>query len=181
MKIDCPLEFEENIDLLLDYSAGKLPAAKLSMLEEHMGVCSACAAFRVGQAEVWQALDAWEPAPVSMDFNRRLWQKIDAAEAAPWYRKLADSLRMGAWKPALPLTAAVFLVAAGFMMDHRTSVSFSQGTSASSSISDGVSVSEADQVEKTLDDLQLLRQLDAGLANPSPGSSPVPSPVSQPM
>jgi anti-sigma factor RsiW len=174
MKIDCPLEFEESVDLLLDYSAGKLEPAKRSLLEEHMNLCSACAAFRVGQAEVWQALDAWEPAPVSMDFNRRLWQKIDAAEAAPWYRKLADSLSMGAWKPALPLTAAVFLVAAGFMMDHQTSASLSQGVSVNSSVNasvnDGVSVSEADQVEKTLDDLQLLRQLDAGVASQSSAS-----------
>jgi anti-sigma factor RsiW len=168
MKIDCPLELEDSIDLLLDYSAGKLEPAKMLMLEEHMDLCSACAAFRVGQAEVWQALDAWEPAPVSMDFNRRLWQKIDAVEAAPWYRKLADSLRMGAWKPALPLTAAVFLVAAGFMMDHQGAVSVSPNIS----VSEVASVSEADQVEKTLDDLQLLRQLDAGLSSRS-NSSPM--------
>jgi hypothetical protein len=37
-------------------------------------------------------------------------------------------------------------------------------------VSEGVSVSEADQVEKTLDDIQLLRQLDAG-AGSGPKSS----------
>jgi anti-sigma factor RsiW len=178
MKIECPLKSESSIgenslDLLLDYSAGKLDGepnkARRIALEDHMAECSDCAAFRVGQAEVWQALDVWEPEPVSMDFNRRLWQKIDSAAAAPWYRKLADSLRMGAWKPALPLTAAVFLVAAGFMMDHRNVLPNSATPSVA--MTDGVSVSEADQVEKTLDDIQLLRQLDAGSGNSSNSST----------
>ena len=148
MKIECPLKSESsiaenNLDLLLDYSAGRLDGeanqVRRMALEDHMTLCSDCSAFRVGQAEVWQALDAWEPEPVSMDFNRRLWQQIDAAAAAPWYRKLADSVRMGAWKPALPLTAAVFLVAAGFMMDHRTSVPGSESPSVA--MTDGVSAS----------------------------------------
>ena len=168
--MNCPLERqdfrEDNIDILLDYSAGKLDPAGVSALEEHMNVCSGCAAFRAGQAAVWKALDIWEPEPVGVDFNRNLWRKIDAAAAAPWYRKLADSLRMGAWKPALPLAAAVVLVAAGFMMDHRGPISVTPGVV----VSEGVSVSEADQVEKTLDDIQLLRQLDAG-AGSDPKSS----------
>ena len=90
MKIECPLKSESsiaenNLDLLLDYSAGRLDGeanqVRRMALEDHMTLCSDCSAFRVGQAEVWQALDAWEPEPVSMDFNRRLWQQIDAAAA----------------------------------------------------------------------------------------------------
>jgi hypothetical protein len=94
---------------------------------------------------------------VSVDFNRRMWRKIDAADAAPWYRKLADSLRLGAWKPAVPLAAAVVLVAAGFVMDHQRPVPVTPSVANAA----GVSVTEAEQVEKTLDDIQLLRQLDA--------------------
>jgi anti-sigma factor RsiW len=164
--MNCPSKSEDTIDVLLDYSAGRLDKARSAALEQHMAVCEDCAAFRVGQDEVWKALDAWEPEPVGMDFNRRMWQQIDAAAAAPWYRKLADSLRMGAWKPALPLTAAVVLVAAGFMMDHQGAVSVTPGVINGS----GVSLTEADQVEKTLDDIQLLRQLDA-VAGTESGSS----------
>jgi len=157
----CPLKSEETVDVLLDYSAGRLDQERSALLAEHMIACADCAAFGIRQTEVWEALDAWEPEPVGLDFNRRMWQKIDAAAAAPWYRKLADSLRMGAWKPALPLTAAVVMVAAGFMIDHQKAVSVTPGVTNSAV----VSVTDAEQVEKTLDDIQMLRQLDAAAGN----------------
>ena len=92
----------------------------------------------------------WEPAPVSLDFNRRLWQRIDAAASAPWYKGLAEALRFANWKPVIPLTAAALVMAAGFLLDHPRNGNQAQG----------VSVTEADQVEQTLDDIQLLRQFD---------------------
>jgi anti-sigma factor RsiW len=146
----CPLHTEET-ELLLDYSAGRLDAARTATLAHHMETCPDCASFRMEQKAVWDALDAWEPAPVSMDFNRRLWQRIDAAAGAPWYSSLAESFRFANWKPVVPLTAAILVIAAGFVLDHpgaRNSVP-------------GVSVKEASQVEQTLDDIQLLDQLDA--------------------
>ena len=147
----CPLQQMEEADLLLDYSAGRLDARRAAMLAQHMETCPECATFRQEQKAVWDALDLWEPAPVSMDFNRRLWQRIEATTAAPWYTVLFESLRFGNWKPAIPLTAAVLLIAAGFVLVHP------QTRSAAA----GVSVREADQVEQTLDDIQLLHQLDA--------------------
>ena len=137
----CPLLFEQRLD-----------PTKTADLEKHMESCVQCATFRVEQAALWAALDEWEPPPVSMSFNRRLWQKIDDAASAPWHRKVADALRFGAWKPAFPLAAALVVVAVGFVLDHRNT----SGASGS-----GVSLSEADQVENTLDDIQLLKQFDA--------------------
>jgi anti-sigma factor RsiW len=164
--MNCPLKSEETIDVLLDYSTGRLDAARSTRFEQHRKTCAECATFLAGQTEVWQTLDAWQPEPVSLDFNRRLWQRIDVAAAAPWYRKLADSLSMGAWKPALPLTAAVFLVGMAFMMDHRSPVQVAPANAAAY----GVSVAEAQQLEETLDDIQLLRQLDAATGSESAGS-----------
>jgi hypothetical protein len=149
----CPLQTEQ-IDLLLDYSAGRLDArgtAILAELEQHMETCADCASFRKEQKAVWDALDLWEPAPVSMDFNRRLWQRIDTAAAAPWYTSLAESLQFANWKPVIPLTAAVLMIAAGFLLDHP----------GARNSAPGISMREADQVEQTLDDIQLLHQLDA--------------------
>ena len=127
--------------------------------------CAACASFRTEQTAVWNALDLWEPAPVSMDFNRRLWQRIDVAAAAPWYRSLLDSVRLTNWKPLIPLTAAILAIAGGFLLDHP-----SHDTPAPGVPVIGVSVKEADQVEQTLDDIQLLQQLDA-VAPPNGGNS----------
>ena len=156
--MNCPLLSDQTADLLLDYSAGRLNATRAIPLEKHMDNCERCTAFRLAQTDLWAALDAWEPEPVSVEFNRALWHKIDREVHAPWYRKLANQLRFGAWKPAFPLAAAAFVVMAGFVFDHQG------GVSSNLAVNPGVtsaSLSEADQVEKTLDDLQLLRQLDA--------------------
>jgi hypothetical protein len=165
--MNCPLKSEDTLDTLLDYAAGKVDTAKAGLLEQHLIVCADCTAFLAGQNEVLKALDAWEPEPVGIDFNRQLWQRIDAVDAEPWYRKLADSLSMGAWKPAVPLTAAVFLVATAFMMDHQTAVKVTAPNAGSGY---AVSVTEAEQLENTLDDIQLLRQLDAAAGGESSGS-----------
>jgi anti-sigma factor RsiW len=153
--MNCPIRNEETAELLLAYTARRLDPARTGMLEDHMNVCAQCAEFRAGQALVWQALDAWEAPPVTPDFNRRLYQRIEAEAAAPWYKRLLNApLEM--WKPAVPLAAACLLVVAGFMLDHR--VAMSPGPSPAVRT---VSVSDAEQVENALDDLQLLRQLDS--------------------
>ncbi|HTA44304.1 MAG TPA: zf-HC2 domain-containing protein [Bryobacteraceae bacterium] len=154
--MNCPLQREETQDLLLDYSAGRLDAARAAMLEQHTENCAACSTFLADQAAVWSTLDVWEPMPASMDFNRRLWQRIDAAATAPWYRTLVDSLRFGGWKPVFPLAVAILVIAGGFLMDHPGGV-----PAVSPPTAQGVSFSEADQLEQTLDDIQLLRQLDS--------------------
>jgi hypothetical protein len=143
----CPVQANETC-LLLDYSAGRLHGPERATLEQHMENCPDCASFQREQATVWNALDLLEPAPVSIDFNRRLWQRIDAT---PWYASLVDALRFANWKPVFPLTAAILVIAVGFLFDHP---------GAQDSVP-GVSVKEADQVEQTLDDIQLLHQLDS--------------------
>ncbi len=139
----CPLLTGET-ELLLDYSAGRLPDD--ASLAHHVAGCPGCARFATEQAAVWKALDEWEPAPVSMDFNRRLWRRIDAAAVIPWYRNFGEI-----WKPAIPLTAAILVIAAGFLLDHPR---------VHQPRVPGVTVQEAAQVEQTLDDIQLLDQLD---------------------
>jgi len=146
-KVTCPVKTNEP-DLLLEYSAGRLDAPRAAILEEHMKTCAQCASFRMEQTAVWNALDLWEPAPVSLDFNRRLWQRIDAA---PWYAGFFEAIRFANWKPALPLSAAILTMAAGFLLDHP----------GGKKPVPGVSVKEANQVEQTLEDIQLLHQLDS--------------------
>lgn len=144
--MNCPLETNA-IELLLDYSAGRLNEAVRISLNRHMDSCAACAAFRVEQTAVWNALDVWEAPPVSMDFNRNLWRRIDQASSRPWYRTIADSIN---WKPLVPLTATVALIVAGFVFDHRSETNPNAG----------FTVTEANQVEQALDDIQLLHQFD---------------------
>jgi anti-sigma factor RsiW len=153
--MNCPSRTEENRELLLDYVAGRLDATRTALFRQHMVDCADCAEFTSRQAMLWETLDAWEAGPVSLDFNRRLWQRIDAAENAPWYKQLADAVRFAAWKPVIPLTAAALLIAAGFLYDHPGSRNTNPaGNSAA------VRMTDVEQVEQTLDDIQLLHQFD---------------------
>lgn len=159
--MNCPIQTEETADLLLAYTARRLDAAKTAILESHMDVCTQCAEFRVKQELVWQALDAWEAPAVTPDFNRRLYQRIESEAAAPWYVRLFTT-PWATWKPAIPLAFAGLLIMAGFVLDHQVPTATPATPPAIR-----VSVTEAEQVENALDDLQLLRQLDS-----SPPSSP---------
>jgi anti-sigma factor RsiW len=153
--MDCPLIGEQNVEMLLDYAAGRLDKASSVRVERHMGECGACAAWLSDQTALWAALDDWKAEPVSADFNRRLWRQVDLLNARPWYRRLGEFMGLGSWKPAIPLAAAIAVIAAAFVMDHRgpAPVYSPAGISAS--------VSEVDQVERSLDDVQLLRQFDS--------------------
>lgn len=157
--MNCPIRTEDTAEILLAYTARRLDSARTVLLEHHMDSCPECAEFRAGQELVWQALDAWDAPPVTADFNRRLYQRIDAEQAAPWYVRLFNT-PWASWKPALPLAAAGVVLIAGFVLDHPASA---PSTAPASGIR--VTVMEAEQVETALDDLQLLHQLDSGASN----------------
>ena len=91
----------EHAALLLDYAAGKLAQETAANMEQHMETCPACAEFVRGQRAVWQALEGWEAAPVSMDFDRRLYARIER-QASWWDRIVADPV----FRHAVPMAAA---------------------------------------------------------------------------
>jgi anti-sigma factor RsiW len=149
--MQCPVEHDETAGVLLDYVARRLEPDRLSVLESHVATCSRCAEFTLGHEQVWQALDRWEPPPVSRDFNQRLFRRIDQVTAIPWYQGLFEfRVRM---KLAIPVAATCLLAAAGFVFEHP-----SESRASGALYLDG---SQADQLEAALDDLQLLRQLDS--------------------
>ena len=160
--MNCPIQNEETAELLLAYTARRLDPARIAVLEDHMNACPECAEFRAGQELVWQALDAWEAPPVTPDFNRRLYQRIEAEAAEPWYKRLFKT-PLAMWKPAIPLAAACALVVGAFMLDHQVGTTYQPNSSPGFRVSN---VAEAEQVENALDDLQLLRQLDSS-SNPA--------------
>ena len=77
--MNCPLETRENAQLLLDYGTRKLEPETVAALERHIAICGACREFVSGQRAVWQALDAWEAAPVSADFDSRLYRRREGS------------------------------------------------------------------------------------------------------
>ena len=101
----CPIETQENAELLLSYSARRLNPESTAILEAHMELCLACQEFRDGQRALWEALDQWEARPVSADFDRRLYRRIEEQDRMGWWTRVFGSMRPMFLRPALPLAA----------------------------------------------------------------------------
>jgi anti-sigma factor RsiW len=113
----CPLEAKRN-EVLLEYSSGKLDAADVPLLEGHLESCSACREFVQAQRAVWDALDVWEPAPVSADFDRRLYQRLDTRES--WFRRWVWPSQPFGLGRAVPIAASAAVVLVAGLLIQRT-------------------------------------------------------------
>ncbi|HTM47858.1 MAG TPA: hypothetical protein VL285_04220 [Bryobacteraceae bacterium] len=150
--MNCPIETQENAEFLLSYSARRLNPESTRILEAHMEICPACREFRDGQRALWEALDQWEARPVSPDFDRRLYRRIEEQEQMGWRARVFGPLRPMFLRPALPLAAMACLVlVAGFIIDEP-------GKLLSPARETQPVVRELEQVERTLDDMDMLRQ-----------------------
>jgi hypothetical protein len=146
----CPIETQDNAELLLSYSARRLNPENTAILEAHMEVCPQCREFRDSQRALWEALDQWEARPISADFNRRLYRKIEEQDQLGWWDRIFGAGRPMFLRPALPLAATACLVlVAGLMIDPGRIVTTAGETP---------QVREVEQVERTLEDMEMLRQ-----------------------
>lgn len=156
--MNCPME-SRNPEMLVAYTAGELDQETARALERHLAGCAHCRGLAAEQAAVWQALDMWEAPPVSPGFDRSLYRRIDQEVHLSWWERLAGPFRPVLFRQVLPLTAtASLLLMAGLILERQNR------------LAPVVTRSEtvrAEQVEKTLDDLELLRQFGAS----QPGDS----------
>jgi anti-sigma factor RsiW len=150
--MDCPIRTQENTDWLLDYSAGRLDREHAALVARHMETCRECARFVEGQQRVWNALSQWEVDPVSAGFDLRLYRTIDARPIS-WKDRFFRPLQPW-WRPVMPLAAACLLIVVGIVL-HAPQATLT--TSPSHVVVEKI---EAEQVERTLDDMQMLRELE---------------------
>jgi len=150
------MENVEGEELLLNYVSGALDAQAAASFDEHMLSCAACREFAHGQKAVWGALDLFEPASISADFDRRLYQRI---EKISWLGRLWDGAVAGFSSPmlthrGLPVAAAVAVLAiAGFIWEHPAA----RPAQPQSPLSAQVQTLQPDQVQHALDDMEMLR------------------------
>jgi anti-sigma factor RsiW len=117
----CPTETPQSVELLLAYTAGKLDVDQAAALAEHAAFCPACRAFTRAQGAVSQALDSWEAPPVSADFDRRLYQRIE--QQVSWWDLILRPFRPMMGSRALPIAAAAgLLIAVGLWIEHPGAV-----------------------------------------------------------
>ncbi len=147
----CPIESEENLDLLLAYSAGERNAGTAA-LEPHLEVCPRCKQFVQGQPAVWAALEEWEPPAVSADFNRRLYHRIE--NEVPWHERLLGRLRPQFGWRAVPVAAAAgVLITAGIWLQRPSGVPAPPEAVL-------IDTWQPEQVVRAMDDLELLDTFD---------------------
>jgi len=146
----CPMETGENSELLLAYSTGKLDAETAAALDWHVGICPACGEFAASQRAVWTALDAWEAPPVSADFDRRLYQRIE--KEVSWWDLLIRPFRPMLVRQGLPIAAAAcVLLMAGALLQRPARVE--PDTQTESAQLESV---QPEQVEHALEAMQML-------------------------
>ena len=161
--IECPLTSgPEHADLLLDYCNRRLAPELAETFERHLAACPACQAFAESQSAVWGALDAFEAMPISDDFDKKLFARIEREQQAGlltrlWIRLTADGLP--SWRPALPVAAAL-VVAVGLWVRPTT------GPTSNDTPSVKVEAADAEQIEKALEDMEMLNQI--GIAETVP-------------
>jgi anti-sigma factor RsiW len=146
----CPIETGESAELLLAYCTRKLDAESTAIIERHMEFCPACREFASGQRAVWEALDAWEAVPVTQDFDRRLYRRID--REVSWWHLLMRPLRPVLVRQGLPIAAAAcLLVMAGVLLERPAGV-----PPAAQPQSAQVEALQPDQVDHALDAMHML-------------------------
>jgi hypothetical protein len=167
--MNCPLETRENAQLLLDYCTRKLEPESVAILERHIAICGACQEFAQSQRAVWQALDAWESAPVSPDFDSRLYRRIEAQVA--WWNLLLRPFRppfntATLWRSVPAAAMACLLVMAGIFLERP---GISPVPPAPSDMAQVDSV-QPEQVEHTLDAMEMLNEFSHHVRTDSPDS-----------
>jgi anti-sigma factor RsiW len=120
-------------------------------VERHLEACAACREFVQSQNAVWKALDLWEAAPVSGDFDSRLYQRIE--QQVSWWEVLLRPLRP-AFRHALPIAAAAGVVLmAGLLLDRKVAVPPAVDTRTAQ-----VDALQPEQVEHALAEVEMLDQ-----------------------
>jgi anti-sigma factor RsiW len=150
--MNCPMEPGGNASYLLDYTSGTLKAEGRARMGEHLNACPACREFVQGQNMVWEALDSWEPAPVSMDFDRRLYERIE--RQVSWWTRLTRPLNP-LFQHAVPIgAAAAVLIMAGLIMNRPATMPVAPVQESAQ-----VETLQPEQLEHAVDDMEMLREL----------------------
>jgi len=150
----CPTKRNEDAEILLDYCAQTLSPLQTAEFEIHLKECADCSRLVEAQKEVWGALEAWTPAPVSINFDARLYARIAQERSAPawqlWLRRIFQpALPYPFWKSAVPLTVACSLVTVGLYVRMPEATHPAQPQLHADKV-------DIEKVEKTLEDFDIL-------------------------
>jgi anti-sigma factor RsiW len=146
----CPSENRENAEILLAYSSRTLNGSDTERLERHLCDCQACREFVRAQRAVWEALDSWEAEPVSEDFDRRLFQRIE--REVSWWQRMRSHMSLLLGYRALSIAAVAALLVMAVWLDRPSP------SRAPAQAIVHVEALQPDQVVEGLDEMEVLDQ-----------------------
>jgi hypothetical protein len=148
----CPIQNGEQAVILLDYCARKLSADSATVLERHIESCAECGRFAAAQRTLWTSLDVWEAQPVSVDFDDRLYSRIEDRQNQSWLRRLwGDTFER---KPVFPFAAACAAAALAMFLN----VPATRPVPGPVHERTRVEILEPEQIERAVEDVEMLRQ-----------------------
>ena len=148
----CPSETPQSVAVLLAYIAHELEEPQAAALAEHAAGCSACRQWMAAMGGVRRALDGWEAPPVSADFDRRLFARVE--REVSWWDVLLRPFRPSQGSRALPIAAAAgLLIAAGLWIGRP-------GTSPILSVPASAQMEplHPDQAQHALEEMDMMQQ-----------------------
>ena len=154
--MNCPLG-NNNSEILLDYCSRRLSLEATLLVETHIENCHECKSMTASQKAVWEALDQWEAEPVSADFDRRLYKRIEQRGDGFWAR-LAGFASGVHLRPAFTLGAACATVVFALLL-RGPMINMSE----QSDPVNRIEASDIEQAERVLDDMDMLNKLGVGL------------------
>ncbi len=154
--MQCPCRAGKGPETILAYLGGRLEPGTAALLEQHFTECRECQELLLAEQVVWDALDAWEPPPVSADFDRKLYHRIEEEEVhRHWWRQLLGPVLPFSVRPAMAVAVLCLILVAGVLMRVSTRL----GSPSVASV-DSIDVQ---QVEQAAQDMEMLYVLEAPL------------------
>ena len=153
--MECPMKTGQADELFVAYGAETLAPETGAALEQHLEACQECRRAAHAQKSVWSALDMWDPPKISQGFDESLYARIAAEAERPWYRRLFDG--HWAWRPVMPVAAACAAMLAVLVLKSPSPHSTSDVPAQPKQV-------DIEQVERALDDIDMLKQLGVAVA-----------------
>lgn len=156
--MDCPMKAGGGEDVILAYAGRSLGPEETVEFERHLEGCAECRRIAAAQREVWSAFDTWTPPPVSENFDARLFARIAEHERRNWRSRLVASLHGIGFRPMVPVAAACAAVMGVFLL-RTPQVPTPAAPQPQTQVIDAQQKMDVNQVERGLDDMEMLRQL----------------------
>ncbi len=152
-QIGCPVQAQESAGLLLEYLDRRLDPSIAAGMERHVSACADCQKVVEAQRAVWAALDDWQPARISSDFNERLFARLEAEKAKPgWFASIRNFVESHfSMRAAIPAAVACTLLIGVF--------AFRASHPAGSGETQTEATIDVEQAATTLADIEALQQL----------------------